>query len=121
MVTVGIDVPCLNCNFQIGDLVDWVFLSTRTNEPIQSQDRFWHGEIVDEWNNRREQGHWFIVKWTESNRPGPYGGPRTTDFHPRFQPYIPHYLQERCIEIRRCDLQSNLHPGINNLRDRPIQ
>lgn len=119
MTTIGIDVPCPFCDLRVGELVDWVLLSTKTGRPLQSQNRFWHGEIVDEWNNRREDGHWFVVKWSVSNKSGSYRGPRTQDFHPNFQPYAPHFLQERCIELTRCNPSSRLHPDGNALRDRP--
>jgi hypothetical protein len=117
MTTLGIDVPCSLCKFEIGESVDWILLSQKTGQPLTSQERFWHGVIVDEWNNRREDGHWFVVKWLESNHEGPYLGPRTQEFHPDFQPYSPHYLQERCIELTKCN-HSDLHPKQNKLRTR---
>lgn len=102
----------IDCDFKVGDEVDWQRFTTRET----TQTRRWHGQIVDVWNTRLPE-HWFVVRWDMSDRDGPYGGPRT-DFDPEYQPHRPHYLQERCFELKHCDPSTGLHPSRNRLPSR---
>lgn len=101
------------CGLNIGDLVDW-----KHGEYAPSQQtRFWHGQIVDQWNTDLA-GHWFVVRWDISNKSGPYHGPRA-DIDHDFVPYSPHYWQEQCGELRRCGEIRRLHPAENELPPHP--
>ncbi len=102
----------VDCNFQVGDWVDWQRFTTRET----TQSRRWHGQIVDEWNTRLPE-HWFVVRWEESDKDGPYSDPRP-DFNPEYVPVSPHFMQERCFEIKHCDQGNDLHPRRNRLTRR---
>ncbi len=101
------------CEFIVGDAVDW----KRFTNQETSQDRFWHGVIVDEWNTTRD-GHWFVVRWDASNKGGPYSGPNP-DTDSNFTPFSPHYVEQQCRELRHCGMVPNLHPTVNRLPRRP--
>jgi hypothetical protein len=102
----------VDCNLQVGDWVDWQRFTTQGTK----QSRRWNGQIVDEWNSRFPE-HWFVVRWDESDRDGAYSEPRV-DFDPEFVPLAPHFMQERCIELKPCDPATGLHPKVNRLRPR---
>jgi hypothetical protein len=100
----------LDCDFAVGDWVDWQRFTTRET----TQSRHWHGQIVDQWNARMPE-HWLIVRWDESDVDGPYTEPRP-DFNPDYIPVSPHYMQERCLELKHCPQGNGLHPRVNRLR-----
>lgn len=102
----------IDCDLEVGDSVDWQRFTTRET----TQDRRWHGEIVDEWNTNLPE-HWFVVRWDESDKAGRYTEPGP-DFNPDFVPLRPHYMQERCFELKRCDPSTGLHPKSNRLPPR---
>ena len=93
VTTLGIDNQCALCDLKVGTLVDWILLTPVTDVRSETRHRLWQGEIVDMWNNRRGYGDWFVVKWLESRRGGPYRGPRAHDSHPQCEPYAPKFFR----------------------------
>jgi hypothetical protein len=102
------------CTLNVSDRVDWQRFTARET----SQNRRWHGEIVDEWNTRRP-GHWFVVRWDISDKSGPYKGPRADDMNPEYEPFAPNFFQEMCRELKHCSDTTGLHPKTNRLPPRP--
>jgi hypothetical protein len=99
---------CTACDLKVGESVDWIYVGNAAR-----QRRRWHGVIVDDWNSTRP-GHWFVVRWDMSNEGGSYRGPKP-DADPAFVPRSPHFVEEQCTELRRCDIAAGLHPATNEL------
>lgn len=99
---------CDKCDLKVGESVDWLYVRNPSR-----QNRLWHGVIVDDWNSTRT-GHWFVVRWDMSDKAGPYTGPKA-DAEPRFIPRSSHYVEQECVELKRCEAATHLHPAVNAL------
>ena len=108
----GIKVNC-QCNFSIGDLVDWHRFGWKSTRKHTTQNAFWHGEVIEDLGIQtlgRETGHVLKVKWTCSNWWG-----KEFDKEPEGGSYVAsgpvHIQNEMCIEIERCaGSGTKLHP-----------
>ena len=106
-----VNVNC-NCNFQVGDLVDWHRYSWRLRRHT-TQKAYWHGAVVADLGTQKlgaVTGHVLKVEWTKSNWWG-----KSFTKEPEGTVFVAngpvHVQTEICIELEHCDGPgTSLHP-----------